>query len=42
MTYLPLDEPGATVPLLVLTRRHERSPLVRAFVEVIERTLREK
>ncbi|MDF9619483.1 LysR family transcriptional regulator [Pseudomonas entomophila] len=40
VTYLPLDEPGATVPLLVLTRRHERSPLVRAFVEVIERTLR--
>ena len=40
VSYLPLAEPGACAPLLVLTRRHERSPLVRAFVEVIEQTLR--
>ncbi|MEE1890792.1 LysR family transcriptional regulator [Pseudomonas carassii] len=40
VTYLPLAEPGACAPLLVLTRRHERSPLVRAFVGVIEQTLR--
>lgn len=40
VTYLPLAEPGASAPLLLLTRTHERSPLVRAFVEVIEATLR--
>lgn len=42
VTYRPLAEPGATAPLLVLTRKRERSPLVRAFVEVIEQTLQTK
>ncbi|KAA0986052.1 LysR family transcriptional regulator [Pseudomonas sp. ANT_J28] len=42
VTYRPLAEPGATAPLLVLTRKRERSPLVKAFVEIIEQTLRAK
>jgi DNA-binding transcriptional LysR family regulator len=42
VTYRPLAEPSATAPLLVLTRKRERSPLVKAFVEVIEQTLRGK
>lgn len=42
VTYRPLAEPGATAPLLVLTRKRERSPLVKAFVEVIEQTLQAK
>ncbi|WP_417692055.1 LysR family transcriptional regulator [Pseudomonas sp.] len=40
VTYRPLAEPGATAPLLVLTRKLERSPLVKAFVEIIEQILR--
>jgi DNA-binding transcriptional LysR family regulator len=40
VTYRPLAEPGATAPLLLLTRKRERSPLVKAFVEIIEQTLR--
>ncbi|MFJ4495255.1 LysR family transcriptional regulator [Pseudomonas atacamensis] len=40
VTYRPLAEPSATAPLLVLTRKRERSPLVKAFVDVIEQTLR--
>lgn len=40
VTYRPLAEPSATAPLLVLTRKRERSPLVKAFVEVIEQSLR--
>ncbi|WP_166220567.1 LysR family transcriptional regulator [Pseudomonas atagonensis] len=40
VTYRPLAEDGATAPLLVLTRTRERSPLVKAFVEMIERTVR--
>ncbi|MCJ7959576.1 MAG: LysR family transcriptional regulator [Pseudomonas sp.] len=39
VTYRPLAEPGATAPLLVLTRKRERSPLVKAFVEIIEQIL---
>ncbi|MET0848035.1 MAG: LysR family transcriptional regulator [Pseudomonas sp.] len=42
VTYRPLAEPGATAPLLILTRKRERSPLVKAFVETIEQTLRAK
>ncbi|MBD8202408.1 LysR family transcriptional regulator [Pseudomonas viridiflava] len=42
VTYRPLAEPGATAPLLVLTRKRERSPLVKAFVEIIEQTLQAK
>jgi DNA-binding transcriptional LysR family regulator len=42
VTYRPLAEPGATAPLLVLTRKRDRSPLVKAFVEIIEQTLRAK
>lgn len=42
VTYRPLAESGATAPLLVLTRKRERSPLVKAFVEIIEQTLRAK
>lgn len=38
VTYRPLAEPGATAPLLILTRKRERSPLVKAFVETIEQT----
>lgn len=39
VTYRPLAEPSATAPVFVLTRKRERSPLVKAFVEVIEQTL---
>ncbi|QXH58517.1 LysR family transcriptional regulator [Pseudomonas maumuensis] len=38
VTYLPLAEPEACAPLLVLTRRHDRSPLVQAFLEMIGQT----
>lgn len=38
VTYRPLAEPGATAPLLVLTRKRERSPLVKAFLEIVEQT----
>ena len=39
VTYRPLAEPEATAPLLVLTRKRERSPLVGAFVDVIKQTI---
>jgi DNA-binding transcriptional LysR family regulator len=42
VTYRPLAEPGATAPLLVLTRRRERSPLVSVFIGMIEQTLTQK
>lgn len=42
VSYRPLAETGATAPVLLLTRSKERSPLVKAFVKVIEQTLREK
>lgn len=42
VTYRPLAEPGAIAPLLVLTRKHERSPRVKAFVEIIEQILQAK
>lgn len=42
VSYRPLAEAGATAPLLLLTRKRERSPLVKAFVDVIEQTLREE
>ncbi|WP_277962730.1 LysR family transcriptional regulator [Pseudomonas sp. RIT-To-2] len=42
VTYRPLADPEATAPLLVLTRKHERSPLVRAFVDVIQQTMAAK
>jgi len=38
VTYRPLAEPEASAPLLLLTRKHERSPLVRAFGEIIRQT----
>ncbi|MBV4458442.1 LysR family transcriptional regulator [Pseudomonas sp. COR58] len=39
VTYRPLAEAHATVPLLAMTRRQERSPLVRAFVEILRRSV---
>jgi len=42
VTYLPLTEAGATAPMLVLTRKRERSPLVKAFVEIMEQTVKQK
>jgi DNA-binding transcriptional LysR family regulator len=38
VVYRPLAEPGAVAPLLLLTRKHERSARVQAFVEVIKQT----
>lgn len=42
VAYRPLAEPGASAPLLLLTRKHERNPRVQAFVEVIEQALQAK
>lgn len=42
VTYRPLAEPSATAPLLVLTRRRERSPLVSVFIRMIEQTLKQR
>jgi len=42
VTYRPLAEPEASAPLFVLTRKHERGPLVRAFVDMIQRTMAAK
>jgi len=40
VTYRPLADPSATAQLLVLTRKQGRSPLVEAFLGVLDELLR--
>lgn len=39
VTNWPLAELEASAPLLVLTRNHDRGPMFRAFVDVIQQTM---